>query len=135
MSAGSSARVLVVDDEALIRHNLCAFLEDEGFTLFSAESSEAAFALLERQTIDISIIDVRLSGMDGNSFVVQAHKLYPNMRFLIHTGSSDYQLPEELVAIGMRPDDVFMKPVVDMAQVAQTIRRKLTSPESRGSAL
>ncbi|MCC7449864.1 MAG: response regulator [Anaerolineae bacterium] len=120
---GSSVHVLVVDDEAMIRRNLCAFLEDEGFTVFPAASSEAALQLLENHHTDVGVIDIRLSGMDGNTFVLRAHALYPYMKFLIHTGSSDYQVPAELAAIGVQPEDVFMKPVADMRKIAQAIRR------------
>src|SRR5947208_2629270 len=121
MTTGLAIYVLVIDDEAMIRRNLCAFLEDEGYVVFAAESSEAALRLLESQYIDIGIIDIRLSGMDGNTFVMRAHPLYPRMKFLIHTGSSNYQLPAELAAIGIQPEDIFMKPVSDMTTLAQAI--------------
>jgi two-component system, OmpR family, response regulator len=125
MSSDRVPRVLVLDDESVIRLNLCAYLEDEGFTVFSAASSEAALELLKEASVDISVVDIRLPGMDGNSFVMQAKRLYPHMKFLIHTGSSNYQVPSELAVLGMDNDDVFMKPIADMAEVAQAIRRKL----------
>jgi two-component system, OmpR family, response regulator len=121
----TASLILIVDDEAMIRLNLCAFLEDEGFSIFSAESSEVALQLLERQQIHLSIVDIRLPGMDGNQFILRAHSLYPRMKYLIHTGSSSYQLPVELLALGMLMDDVFMKPIADMLLLVQAIRKKL----------
>jgi two-component system OmpR family response regulator len=123
--AEPAINVLVVDDEAMIRRNLCAYLEDEGFIMFSAVSSEEALQLLEKQNIHIAIVDIRLPNMDGNTFVLHAYSRYPHMKFLIHTGSSNYQLPAELAAIGIQVEDVFMKPVADMANIAQAVRRKL----------
>jgi two-component system, OmpR family, response regulator len=119
-------RVLVLDDEAIIRLNLCAFLEDEGFTIFSASSGEAALQLLEEQTVDVAIVDIRLPNMDGNTFVLHAHAHDPQMKFLIHTGSSSYQLPAELVTLGLQAEDVFMKPIVNMNEIVVAIQKKLT---------
>ena len=78
--SNASIRVLVVDDEEMILLNLAVFLEDDGFTVFSASSGEAALELLSRETVDVAIVDIRLPGMDGNTLILEAHKLYPETR-------------------------------------------------------
>jgi DNA-binding response OmpR family regulator len=118
-------RVLVVDDDSAVRRSLCAFLEDEGFIVLSAESGEAALLLLEQEPVDIGIIDVRLPGLDGDTVIVRAHALAPAMLFLIHTGSRSYQPSAEVVAAGLGPADVWQKPLPDMADIAQAIRNKV----------
>jgi CheY-like chemotaxis protein len=63
-------------------------------------------------------MDMRLPDMDGNSAIRTLHRLYPDMAFLIHTGSSSYSLPEDLRALGLDEGRVFRKPLNDMAPLA-----------------
>ncbi|MBP7584535.1 MAG: response regulator [Spirochaetes bacterium] len=118
----SSATILVLDDEELVRANIVAFLEDEGFAVIPAESGEEALEILKSRPVDIGIIDMRLPGIDGNTFILQAHALNPRMRFMIHTGSINYTLPRELHEIGVRAEDVFRKPETSLADMLGKIR-------------
>ncbi|HPA73165.1 MAG TPA: response regulator [Spirochaetota bacterium] len=118
----SSATILVLDDEELVRANIVAFLEDEGFAVIPAESGEEALEILKSRPVDIGIIDMRLPGIDGNTFILQAHALNPRMRFMIHTGSINYTLPRELHEIGVRAGDVFRKPETSLTDMLGKIR-------------
>jgi CheY-like chemotaxis protein len=121
-----SPRVLLVDDEPLIVHNLEAFLGDEGMQVESAGSAEQAIARLEAGAdYDVCIMDMRLPGMDGNAAVRHLHRLRPALRFLIHTGSTSYSLPEELRALGIGDGQLLRKPVADMGRVAEAVRALL----------
>lgn len=108
-------RVLVVDDEPSIRDSLVEFLEDCQFDVSSADSAEGALDLIARIPIDVALVDVRLPKLDGNSLIRQAHRLRPRMRFLIHTGSVEYQLSDELKSFRMTQAHVFAKPQMDLA--------------------
>jgi len=57
--------ILVVDDEEEIRKSLTGVLEDEGYDVAAAGSSEACLDLLRRRKIDLVLLDVWLPGMDG----------------------------------------------------------------------
>ena len=81
--------VLIVDDEEMVRENLEAYLEDEGFRIVTASSGEAALELLADINPDVGIIDMRLPGLSGNDFILRAHALRPHLRYLIHTGSTN----------------------------------------------
>jgi DNA-binding NarL/FixJ family response regulator len=127
-----SFRVLIVDDEEQILRGLAAFLEDEGFDVLSAASSEEGLALVVDHQLDAGIVDMRLPGMVGNEFIERAHRLQPQMRFLIHTGSSDYLIPARLSALGIRDEHLFVKPLVDLSLIARALRELLgceSSPE------
>jgi len=107
-------KVLIIDDEEMIRINLQAFLEDEGHTIFTADSGEDAIQFLEKNTVDLAIVDMRLPNMDGNAVILEAMKLNPELKYIIHTGSSEYTLPEELIAKGLHANQVLLKPLPDM---------------------
>jgi CheY-like chemotaxis protein len=119
----SAPRVLVVDDEASICLSLCEYLEDQGFSVLAAANGEEALDVLMRESVDVAIIDMRLPGMDGNALILKAHELRPSLEFLVYTGSTNYQLPAPLRALGISPRQVFRKPVGDLLTVAEAARR------------
>jgi len=115
--------VLLVDDEAAVRENLTAYLEDEGMRVTQAASGEQALRLVHQGgAFDICVMDMRLPGMDGNATILALHALQPNLSFLVHTGSANYSLPPALRHLGLSNEDVFRKPLVDMAVLADAIR-------------
>jgi DNA-binding response OmpR family regulator len=119
--------VLIVDDEEMIRRILCDFLEDEGFSVFGAETGVDAVERIAQGDIDVAIVDMRLPDMDGNTCIKKAMEKGTKTVFFVHTGSHDYSLTQELQDAGMDPDNIFYKPVVDMAEVVE----KITAAVSR----
>ncbi|MGE4299697.1 MAG: response regulator [Desulfovibrionaceae bacterium] len=114
-------RVLLVDDEMMIRSTLADYLEDEGCIVSEAGSGEDGLPLVGG--VDCCIVDMRLPDMNGNEFIMQAHARFPDMRFIIYTGSTDYMLPQALIELGISDDFVFHKPVDDMAILRDQIKR------------
>lgn len=116
-------RVLIVDNDVLVRENLVAYLEDEGMTVDAVSSGEDALALLRtRPRFDVCVLDMRLPGMDGNASIRAIHGIAPGMGLLIHTGSADYSPPADLQRVGIGDSEVFRKPLRDMAPLARAIR-------------
>jgi two-component system nitrogen regulation response regulator NtrX len=62
--------ILIVDDESSIRESLQGVLEDEGYKASAAESGEACLEMLRKQSFDVILLDIWLSGMDGFESVV-----------------------------------------------------------------
>jgi CheY-like chemotaxis protein len=113
--------VLVVDDDEFVRINLVTFLEDEGFEVLSAASGEEALEILNRQPVRVVVVDMRLPGMDGNAFIAHAHVIHPLIRFIVHTGSINYTLPDLQRRLGVRPEHVYLKPLADMTVLRNAI--------------
>ena len=83
-----SNKVLVVEDEAMIRLSAAALVEDMGFTVLEAESADEAIALLEANP-DIRVVftDIQMAGsMDGLQLVAYAHDRWPPLKFIIVSG-------------------------------------------------
>lgn len=115
-------RVLLVDDEPALCHNVTAFLEDEGMVVSCAGTGEEAVEkICAGEHFDVCIMDMRLPGMDGNASILALHKLAPALRFLVHTGSANYGLPPALRDIGMTTADIFMKPLLDMMPLVRAV--------------
>lgn len=116
-------KVLVLDDDPMVRMNLLAYLEDEGLDVEGVESGEKALSLLEVMKPDAVLVDMRLPGMDGNEFIYRANLLMPGLRYIIHTGSTEYSLPDELFRIGLSEEDILFKPLVDMGVIVKKLER------------
>jgi len=117
-----SPRVLVVDDEPFIVTGLRVFLEDEGMHVGSAGSGEEAVDIVRNDSsFNVCIIDMRLPGMNGDSTIRALHQICPDLRFIIHTGSADYSIPDDLRAIGIDEGQYFAKPQMDMMPLAETV--------------
>ena len=118
----SDIHVLLVDDEASVRDNLQAYLEDEGFIVIPAGSGEEALdAVEQQQRFGVAIVDMRLPGMSGNDFIRRAIELSEQLHFIIHTGSLEYQLPEDLHSLGVSPADVLLKPIGDLSELTRRL--------------
>lgn len=117
-----SMRVLLVDDEPFIVIGLRVFLEDEGMRVDSAESGEEAVDLVRHDSgYDVCIMDMRLPGMDGDTTIRALHEISPDLKFVIHTGSADYTIPEDLREIGISENQLYFKPLTDMTPLATTV--------------
>jgi CheY-like chemotaxis protein len=127
------AGILIVDDDEIVRINLIAYLEDEDFTPLGAASGEEALRIVERRQVDVAVVDMRLPGMDGNTLIRKARRLRPNLRFLIHTGSIDFSLPEELRELGVRSEHVFFKPIPRMELFKEAVEELAREARSGGS--
>ena len=64
-------KILVVEDEAPIRDLISINLQLVGYEVFSAEDGIIAQEFLEKQKVDLILLDVMLPGMDGFPFAVQ----------------------------------------------------------------
>ncbi len=58
-------RILVVDDERVIRKLLVSYLSEEGFEVEIATDSDAAIELLKKQAFDLVVTDIKMPGADG----------------------------------------------------------------------
>jgi CheY-like chemotaxis protein len=117
-------RVLIVDDEALIASSLKVFLDDEGIEALSAGSGEEALEILKISgRFDVCVMDMRLPGMDGNDAIRKISADYPEIRFIVHTGSVNYSVPADLKPLGIQACHLFNKPLSDMTPIADEIRK------------
>ncbi len=119
-------KILIVDDEIELHQTIKDYLEDEAeFIVDLVFSGEEGIEKLDKINPDICIVDMRLPKMNGNDFIINVHEKLPGCKFIIHTGSIDYFIPAELSKIGMTSDSVIYKPVMDLAEFSNKIRKIL----------
>lgn len=84
--------ILVVEDDQHTRKLISAVLKQEGFTSFAAVDGEDALQIMEKQQIDLVILDIMMPKMDG-------YELTKHLR------SSDQKLPILMVSAKQLPED------------------------------
>ena len=83
-------RVLVVEDEALIRALIVETLIDAGFDVEEAGNSDSAARMLEADGYRLLVTDVHMPGaLDGIGLARLAHVTYPQMPVIVVTGRPD----------------------------------------------
>ncbi len=81
------ARLLLVDDEAMVRDILSEEMEAAGYAVLTAASGEAALALLEAgEPVDLLITDLSMPAMDGLALINAVHALQPGLPAVLLTG-------------------------------------------------
>lgn len=92
--------VLIVDDEAGIRRTLAGVLEDEGFSVETAESGEACLAAFERRVFSCVLLDIWLPGMDGIETLEKLKAAYPETAVLMISGHGNIETAVRATRLG-----------------------------------
>ncbi|MCG8569428.1 MAG: response regulator [Spirochaetes bacterium] len=114
MSNDKKTTILILDDEEYIVENLCEYFENYEFNVHSKTCGSGGLEIVKNEAIDLAIVDLRLTDMTGNEFIVQALKVKPHLKFIIHTGSIDYTTPDELIERGITDNNILYKPVIGL---------------------
>jgi heterodisulfide reductase subunit A len=124
-------RVLVVDDELVVRDSLKEWLEVEGFTAAMAVSGPEALAALEAESYHLMLLDIKMPGMDGVEVLERAKRLSPALAVIMMTAYATVETAVEAMKIGAM--DYLVKPFeVDrlIPKVVQIFQR-LEAAEAR----
>lgn len=119
------AKILVVEDDFLVRLTLVEALSDEGFYVIEAESGDAALPILQAdQSIKLLLTDIQLPGLlNGHALASKARENDPGLPIIYMTGRPGND--DEADGSGR---DVFISKPYTLASVCQTARRLITAP-------
>lgn len=96
-----STRVLVVDDDTLMREVLKALLRDEGFTVAGeAKDGQSALAQIDRTQPDLVCLDVNMPGMSGLEVLKAIKAKCKDCRVVMISGDSSMATVREAVGYG-----------------------------------
>ncbi|MEM7582480.1 MAG: sigma-54 dependent transcriptional regulator [Acidobacteriota bacterium] len=83
--------ILIVDDEEVLQDVLTSLVRREGWNPLSARTGEEALVLLEREEIDLVLLDLMLPGMSGMEVMKQIHQRDPEQVVVIITAFSSIE--------------------------------------------
>jgi len=121
-----SARILVVDDEPVIRDTLAEYLQLEGFAVAVAATGEDAVTQAQARHFDVVLCDVNLPGLDGLEVLGLLSKRCPETFVILITAYATVETAVEAFQRGAH--DYLMKPVI-LKDVSVKIRRLLKTRE------
>jgi CheY-like chemotaxis protein len=84
--ANKSLRILLVEDEMLIRMSTAEMLAEMGHTVFEAGDAEEALSLLDGKGADLLLTDLGLPRISGAELARAARKRFPNMPVIFASG-------------------------------------------------
>lgn len=115
-------RVLIVDDEDLMRELVAKILSGERYRLYQASSAEQALKLLQEQPIDLILTDLKLKGMDGLSLLSEARAIDPDIIVIVMTAYASVETAVDAMRKGAY--DYITKPFIN-EEIRVMLRRAL----------
>ncbi|MGH9034490.1 MAG: response regulator [Acidimicrobiia bacterium] len=126
-SAAPGRRVLVVDDEPLLRGLLNRLLTMEGYEVVEAEDGAAAIAIMEKEPADLVLLDVMLPARDGLDILGDLRRTTDVPVILISARGEE---ADRVIGLKMGADDYVVKPFSAAelsARVESVLRRSRTT--------
>lgn len=123
-------KLLIVDDEAMIRQVLREYAEFEGYEIEEAEDGMDAIKKCRETTYDLIIMDVMMPKLDGFSAVKEIKKIADIPVIMLSARSEEY---DKLFGFELGIDDYVVKPFSPkevMARVGAVIKRKTKIDEA-----
>ena len=123
-TSSNHSTILIVDDDPLVCDTLERYLSLEGHGVISTQDGSETLELVEKQGIDLVMLDVRMPGQDGLAVLSHLRRHYPSdqLPILMMTGFGDHQ--GALQAFDLGADDYVTKPI-DFPVVAARIQTRL----------
>lgn len=118
----TTERILVVDDEAIIRETVAEYLSAHGFDCVSAESGEQALQRLKEDEFALLIADIRMPGFTGLQLLDYVAKNCRNVSVIMITAVADLQTAVGSMKLGAF--DYITKPF-DLDLVVESVRKAL----------
>lgn len=125
-------RILVVDDDTNTRLLLQAILEAENYTVFSAKDGEDALSVMDREHIDLVLLDIMMPKMDGYEFTKVLRENKNNLPILMISAK---QMPKDKhKGFIVGTDDYITKPIDEeemLLRIKALLRRAQIASEHR----
>jgi len=108
LEAKRAFRILIVDDELIVRDSIKEWLEVEGFGVDMAESGQEALEKLSGGEFNLMLLDVKMPGMDGVEVLKRSKEINPELAVVMMTAYATVETAVEAMKIGAL--DYLLKP-------------------------
>ncbi len=122
------SRLLVVDDERLIRWSIEQTLEKSGYDVDTAEDGTTAVRMVREDGPDLVLLDLKLPDTDGLQVLRQIKQAHPDIQVVIMTAYADVGTAVEAMRLGAY--DYIAKPI-DFENLSVTLRNALEARQLR----
>lgn len=116
-------KLLIIDDDTIVRQSLAAYLEDSGFDILEADQGVAGLKLFQEHAPDVVLTDLRMPAMDGLHLLERVHQLSPETPVIVMSGVG--VMGDVVKALRLGASDFLIKPLVDMEVLVHAVRKSL----------
>ncbi|MGA9624839.1 MAG: sigma-54 dependent transcriptional regulator [Bryobacteraceae bacterium] len=121
-------KILIVDDELVVRDSLGKWFASEGYTARPAGGAREALELIQQMEFDIALIDIKMPGMDGMELQSRLHEADPDLTVIIMTGYASVETAVQALKHGAY--DYITKPV-DPDELSHLVANALEHKRAR----
>ena len=118
----TKSKLLVVDDELIVRDSLDKWFREEGYEVAVADSAQEALAKMAADRFDLALVDIKMPGVDGVELQKRMHEIDPDMLVIIMTGYASVETA--VTALKNGAYDYISKPF-DPDDMAHTVHNAL----------
>jgi sigma-B regulation protein RsbU (phosphoserine phosphatase) len=119
----TSAKLLIIDDDEVVRASLAAYLDDSGFQVLQAGNGLQGLEVFEREQPDVIICDLRMPQIDGLELIRRINVINSEVPVIVVSGAG--VMSDAVEALRLGAADYLIKPLEDLAVLEHSIRRAL----------
>ena len=119
----TSATLLIIDDDDVVRASLAAYLEDSGFHVLQAANGLQGLEVFQQASPDLLICDLRMPQVDGLELIRRINALQVETPVIVVSGAG--VMSDAVEALRLGAADYLIKPLEDLAVLEHSVRRAL----------
>ena len=124
-------RILIVDDEEMVREGLALVLQHAGYEVAMAENGRVALEQFQRKPADLVITDILMPEREGLETIADLRAINPALKIVAISGGARFGKIDVLnVALNFGADATLRKPVSNK-QLLRVVRECLSQPSDR----
>ncbi len=124
----TKGRILIVDDELVVRDSLAKWFTSEGYTAKPASGAREALEVIQHGEYDIALLDIKMPGMDGMELQSRLREADPDLTVVIMTGYASVDTAVQALKHGAY--DYITKPV-DPDELSHLVANALEHKRAR----
>src|ERR1039458_5545260 len=124
----TKGKILIVDDELVVRDSLGKWFTSEGYTARSVGSGREALEVLGQASFDLALLDIKMPGMDGIELQARLKEADPDLSVIIMTGYGSVDTAVQALKRGAY--DYITKPV-DPDELSHLVANALEHKRAR----
>ena len=124
----TKGRILIVDDELVVRDSLGKWFTSEGYTAQPVASAREALETIQQKEFDIALLDIKMPGMDGMELQARLKEADPELTVVIMTGYASVETAVQALKRGAY--DYITKPV-DPDELSHLVSNALEHKRAR----
>ena len=115
-----ATRILIIDDETVVRKSLAAYLDDCGYQTLTAANGREGLEVLDQEWVDLVLVDLRMPEVDGLEVLERVRGASPGTPTIVVSGTG--MIADVVDALHQGAWDFVLKPIEDFSVLSHAVR-------------